>query len=419
LALLVIAGPITRPLAAWPAIAMTVLAATVLLSTLLFQRELESRTYPVSFVALRHDGGELEDKSIGIRYYPAFLHGLDHRLAYRTGFWGALGMSAVLLLLGATGIRHAVWHPHVETGSEGCQATDPPLTSLRFCVTAEQDIGPQVAFHFSGLGYRLVDEQPNAWVFQRGRRFAGFWTSPFCTDIRAYDTTLTVNATPGKKGELLVSCVWAVRTWGAWFGRREIRQLEAEGGELKSLLGGGDDRILSDSESITPPWYSVAAIIGAVLSVVILSVAVIGYVVISQDQNWLSISNKSLGDPIADEASKLQGRWKVVEAEDSEKKAPAEVLKLMSFVFEGDRLTFEYGELSASFKIDPTKKVKEIDLTVLAGSEKGEVLHGIYTLDGDHLKLCFSLDSNKTRPCEFKAGKDNRALLYVLQRDGQ
>ncbi len=99
----------------------------------------------------------------------------------------------------------------------------------------------------------------------------------------------------------------------------------------------------------------------------------------------------------ADDAKKLQGTWTVdpatfkgVEETPAIKEARAE-LAAMRFVFAGDTLTirsrpgpppFEKGrEETSTFRLDPTKKPKEIDLSDNA--------RGIYELDGDTLKVCW------------------------------
>ena len=106
---------------------------------------------------------------------------------------------------------------------------------FQFSVPATKDIASRIVFHFSGLGYRIVDERPNEWVFERGTTRAAL-TKP----ISACKTTLTVRTITGDDGSVWVSCHWAVRTLGlAGITRRDVAQLEAEGRELQVMLGGG------------------------------------------------------------------------------------------------------------------------------------------------------------------------------------
>jgi hypothetical protein len=225
-------------------------------------------------------GNEAAEQS----YWPMYLSAIEHRLKYRVGFYGSLVLSAGLLLLSATGIRHAARKPGASPAI-GDRRNDPPTTAIRFSIPADQEIGPQIDFHFSGLGYRLVDQKPNTWVFQRGRS-SGVWAGLCGCDIRAIFTTLTVNSVPGKEGELLVNCVWAVRATATWIEGRDIKKLQAEGYELQSLLGGSDDETLPEPGSATMPIFSVGAMIAGVLSLLLVVVALITGAVLWQNRIW-------------------------------------------------------------------------------------------------------------------------------------
>lgn len=109
-----------------------------------------------------------------------------------------------------------------------------PLTQVRFNVSDSQDVARQAIFHFSAIGYQLIEQQPDVCVFQRGGKWAGLWA----TDIRNIHTILTVRTTPAAGSLLWVSCDWSVRSLGAWVTRRDIGQLETEGYGLETLLGG-------------------------------------------------------------------------------------------------------------------------------------------------------------------------------------
>src|SRR5688500_11895016 len=78
-------------------------------------------------------------------------------------------------------------------------------------------------------------------------------------------------------------------------------------------------------------------------------------------------------DPAAEEVKKLQGEWQVVEVEAKGKKLAkddAEV-KSMRFVIKDNELTVRAADGGAerkkTFKLDPTKTPKEIDITSLDG----------------------------------------------------
>lgn len=116
-----------------------------------------------------------------------------------------------------------------------------------------------------------------------------------------------------------------------------------------------------------------------------------------------------------EELKKFQGTWKIeLQEEDGKKLADAD-LKGRTISF-GTSLFLmrKQGVMThlGKIKIDPAKKT--ISLTVEKGEHEGDLLPGIYELDGDALKICVSTDGD-TRPKDFKAGPDR--LLLVCKRN--
>jgi uncharacterized protein (TIGR03067 family) len=110
----------------------------------------------------------------------------------------------------------------------------------------------------------------------------------------------------------------------------------------------------------------------------------------------------------------LQGSWKVVVAEAADKGVI--VGDVLTFA-DDNRLNFEkvrdqvVKKDSATFSVDATKKPKAIDLH----PDKKPVL-GIYELNGDRLKMCFSRPG-KPRPTKFDSpGVDSIFLFLELER---
>lgn len=111
------------------------------------------------------------------------------------------------------------------------------------------------------------------------------------------------------------------------------------------------------------------------------------------------------------DAQTIQGTWIVTSAE-REGKAVDDI--------KGEKLTLKDGsvvittknkEEKGVYKIDATKKPKTIDLTE---EGKTEAYPGIYTLEGDTLKICFSRKPGD-RPTEFSSKGDGH-MLVVLKR---
>jgi uncharacterized protein (TIGR03067 family) len=74
---------------------------------------------------------------------------------------------------------------------------------------------------------------------------------------------------------------------------------------------------------------------------------------------------------------------------------------------------------SFTFKIDPGKKPKAIDIVALDGPLKGKAVQGIYEVTGDGLKLCFPIREGKSRPKEFESPEGLGYGLFVLVRNKQ
>ena len=127
----------------------------------------------------------------------------------------------------------------------------------------------------------------------------------------------------------------------------------------------------------------------------------------------------------ADEGKKLQGEWRAVGVELRGKKLTEDdaEAKAMRVVIQDDGVTFSPTakpgrERKQTFKLDPGKTPKEIDLTALDGQEKGTTAAAIYKLDGDRLTIClpyFAKDPS-VRPTEFKADKGGDFMLLTLER---
>ena len=118
-----------------------------------------------------------------------------------------------------------------------------------------------------------------------------------------------------------------------------------------------------------------------------------------------------------DDAKKIQGAWEVLEFEIMGKSRPADDLKKVKAVFSGDKFKFDTGQpdiKESTFKIDPAKKPKQIDI---ATDETGGKLEsrGIYEFKGDQLNICL-FAAPAERPTEFKTNSDTKSVRFLLKR---
>ncbi len=128
-----------------------------------------------------------------------------------------------------------------------------------------------------------------------------------------------------------------------------------------------------------------------------------------------------LGTAAADdkkELEKLAGTWNVTAIEVEGKSVPADKIKSSTLTMKGDKYTFKVGDdtIEGVWKIDASGKPKTIDAKRTNGKDKDQTLLGIYLLEGDELKTCFSAPGKEERPKDFSAKEGSGQRLYVFQR---
>jgi uncharacterized protein (TIGR03067 family) len=114
---------------------------------------------------------------------------------------------------------------------------------------------------------------------------------------------------------------------------------------------------------------------------------------------------------------KIQGTWVVVSAEEGGR-VDADKAKDVKLVFDGETVIVKdpRRDEKAKIKLDPAKKPKTIDITPEEKGAPAKVIQGIYELNGDELKLCFTKEGG-TRPTEFASKPGGDVSLIVLKRE--
>ena len=114
----------------------------------------------------------------------------------------------------------------------------------------------------------------------------------------------------------------------------------------------------------------------------------------------------------------IQGAWNLV---DRVYRGKSEPLKDATLTFTDDKLLLSGfdgpgSKREFSFKLDPSKKPKTMDLTAIDGRYKGKSFPAIYELKDGDLKLCLSNDEkNLERPTEFKSEEGSQLMVLVLK----
>ncbi|CAN5402827.1 hypothetical protein BH10PLA2_BH10PLA2_14810 [soil metagenome] len=105
------------------------------------------------------------------------------------------------------------------------------------------------------------------------------------------------------------------------------------------------------------------------------------------------------------EADQLKGTWNVT-ALSVGGNSPPEIKG--SFTFDGKEIKIKLGEQDhqGTYKLESSKKPKEIDITPGDGPQAGKLMRGIYSIAKDELKLCLA-HAEQDRPKSLDNPGDN------------
>jgi uncharacterized protein (TIGR03067 family) len=127
-------------------------------------------------------------------------------------------------------------------------------------------------------------------------------------------------------------------------------------------------------------------------------------------------------EPPSDAAKKdlaaLDGEWSMVSGERDGQAIPEEYVKSAKRVCKEGVVTVSFNDmvfLQAKLTLDPSKKPKHMDYDITDGPTKSQRQLGIYEIDGDTIKFCFSPD-DKGRPTDFTAKEGSGRTLSVWKR---
>lgn len=123
-------------------------------------------------------------------------------------------------------------------------------------------------------------------------------------------------------------------------------------------------------------------------------------------------------DAAQKEYARFEGAWKIVSVEIEGKKLPETFFKGSRLVLKGPEFTYQEGGMTSkgTYRVDVSKKPKQIDITFSEGPQKDKTLLGIYELDDDTYRLCLD-PTGKGRPTEFASKHGSGHVLEVLQRE--
>ena len=135
----------------------------------------------------------------------------------------------------------------------------------------------------------------------------------------------------------------------------------------------------------------------------------------------LLLATAGAADPpkeVVDELRRLQGTWTVESWEEGGKALAGEDLKNRGvffganvFIFRKDGKVHQAG----ATQLDPAKSPKTVNFSVKEGEGKDGVMLGVYSLEGDTLKVCFD-PQGQNRPENFSPEAKSGFTLVTLKK---
>jgi uncharacterized protein (TIGR03067 family) len=117
------------------------------------------------------------------------------------------------------------------------------------------------------------------------------------------------------------------------------------------------------------------------------------------------------------EQAKLQGTCVIESAIADGKEVPSDVFKSFTMTFKGDAYTVTMGQekIEGTFRIDPAKDPKMIDILPDNGPDRGRVQAGVYAFEGNKLKIC-GAQPGTNRPANFDTKDKPGQTLLILRK---
>jgi uncharacterized protein (TIGR03067 family) len=114
----------------------------------------------------------------------------------------------------------------------------------------------------------------------------------------------------------------------------------------------------------------------------------------------------------------IQGKWVVKSLIVNGQPSPADTFKNLRLEIKGDKylITHDGETASRTFKLDPTKAPKAIDITYDDGPNKGKTGHAIYVIEVDTIKICRYEQPEMERPKGFSAEAGSGRVLITWKR---
>lgn len=120
-----------------------------------------------------------------------------------------------------------------------------------------------------------------------------------------------------------------------------------------------------------------------------------------------------------DTDDKLHGTWTCTSATVDGNELPEETAALLRLTLTQDRYKTEKGSdvlFDSTYRLDASQKPKQISMIGTEGDLKGKEALGIYSIEGDVLKICYTMPGD-ARPERFESAAGSKAYLVIWKRE--
>jgi uncharacterized protein (TIGR03067 family) len=137
----------------------------------------------------------------------------------------------------------------------------------------------------------------------------------------------------------------------------------------------------------------------------------------SEDAEVRGRAEGLLADLDRKDYAKLRGTWDLVEVHSGRMANPVAGVGGMGLVADGERVEMWLSDAQQRFvcRLDPVRRPKTIDCVRVSEGRSFVVWRGIYALEGDRLRVCYSR-RRRERPTEFNSSADSGSTLCTFER---
>ena len=136
----------------------------------------------------------------------------------------------------------------------------------------------------------------------------------------------------------------------------------------------------------------------------------------------LATTNDGSRAAALDDAAGIQGNWACAAAVIDGKPLDGKVTAKLKLVMTAERYRTERGDdevlFDSTYRLDTGHDPKRIEMTGTEGAAAGKPALGIYSLDGDTLRICYTMPGAE-RPKGFESKTGSKAFLATWTRVGK